>query len=151
MDEAPVAVFVYGTLKRGERNFGVSQQAGWLRSEEGWLEGFQLFHIPRRERLSYSYPAIVEGEGVVWGEVQWFADLGAALKTLDVLEDEGNEYLCIQAEAHLGGTLEHHGFEKGRTVKVWTYVYPDQDAIIRARGIPVPDGVWREADLWAIE
>lgn len=151
MDEAPVAVFVYGTLKRGERNFAVSQRAGWLRSEKGWLRGFQLFHIPRRERLPYSYPAIVEGEGVVWGEVQWFADLGAALKILDVLEDEGREYLRVRAKASLGGVLEQHGFENTTTLRVWTYVYTDWEAIIRARGILVPDGVWREADLWAIE
>ncbi|MER3483746.1 MAG: gamma-glutamylcyclotransferase [Meiothermus sp.] len=146
MDEVPAAVFVYGTLKQGERNFPVSQRAGWLRSERGWLGGFQLFHIPRRERLPYSYPAMARGEGRVWGEVQWFADLETALEALDVLEDEGREYLRIPAEAHLGGTLEHHGFDETPTVQVWTYVYPDQGAINRARGILLPDGVWLESE-----
>lgn len=145
MDEAPTAVFVYGTLKQGERNFHVSERAGWLHSERGWLEGFQLFHIPQRERLSYTYPAMVAGEGQVWGEVQWFADLEAALEVLDVLEDEGNEYIRVQTDAHLGSTLERHGFENAQTLGVWTYVYPHRDAILRARGIRLPDGVWLEA------
>jgi len=145
MNPTPSAVFVYGTLKRGERNFQISERAGWVRSVKAWLEGYQLFHIPRRERLPYTYPAVVQGQGRVWGEVQWFADLEAALRVLDVLEDEGNEYLRISVQAHLGSTLESHGLERPLSLEVWTYVYPHPDAILQARGIPVLDGVWLEA------
>lgn len=130
----PSAIFVYGTLKQGERNFPLSQRAGWVRSEPGWLEGFQLFHIPQRERLPYSYPAIVQGEGRVEGEVQWFKDLELALGVLDPLEDEGSEYLRIPATAQT---------EVG-AVLVWVYVYPSLEAIRRARGILRSGGVWSE-------
>lgn len=131
----PSAVFVYGTLKRGERNFPVSQQAGWVRSEPGWLEGFQLFHIPQREPRPYSYPAIVQADGRVWGEVQCFQDLEYALTVLDQLEDEGQEYLRIPATAHT----------PSGTIRVWVYVYPGLEAIRHAQGILVPGGRWSES------
>ncbi|GEM86352.1 gamma-glutamylcyclotransferase family protein [Meiothermus granaticius] len=151
MQPPPVAVFVYGTLQRGERNFAVSQRAGWLRSERAWVQGFQLFHLPPQEHRPYGYPALVEGEGVVWGEVQWFSDLPAALQLLDELEEEGREYRRIEATALLPGGLEPHGFEPVREVRVWVYAYPDRAAIAQARGVPVPDGLWSEADVWAVE
>mgnify|MGYP001770943262 FL=1 len=128
----PSAVFVYGTLKQGERNFPVSQQAGWKRSESGWLEGFQLFHIPQSRLRPYSYPAIVQADGRVWGEVQWFQDLELALSVLDSLEDEGREYLRIPTTAHT---------EAG-PVLVWVYVYPGLEAIRSAQGILISSGVW---------
>lgn len=133
-DPQPSAVFVYGTLKQGERNFAVSQQAGWVRSEPGWLEGFRLFHIPQRERLPYSYPAIAQGEGRVWGEVQRFKDLEFALSVLDPLEDQGREYLRIPATAQT---------ESGALL-VWVYVYPSLEAIRRAQGILISSGVWSD-------
>ncbi len=134
----PEAVFVYGTLKQGERNFAVSLEAGWIRSEPAYVEGFQLFHIPRRERLPYCYPAVVQGAGRVWGEVQWFADLGQALVSLDILEDEGHEYLRVTTVAHLPGQV-------GK-LPVWIYVYPGLQSIQAASGLWLPDGVWREME-----
>ncbi|WP_147370714.1 gamma-glutamylcyclotransferase family protein, partial [Meiothermus taiwanensis] len=61
--DVPEAVFVYGTLKQGERNFQVSKEAGWLRSAEAYIEGFQLFHIPKGKGRPYAYPGVVPGEG----------------------------------------------------------------------------------------
>jgi len=136
--ELPEAVFVYGTLKQGERNFAVSQEAGWVRSEPAYIQSFQLFHIPRRERLPYSYPAVVEGLGRVWGEVQWFADLGQALVLLDQLEDEGREYLRIPTVAHLLDQAKKH--------PVWIYVYPGVQKVQAVSGLWLPDGVWREVE-----
>lgn len=136
--DVPEAVFVYGTLKQGERNFAVSQQAGWIRSEPAYIEGFQLFHIPQRRRLPYSYPAVVRGSGQVWGEVQWFADLSQALVVLDELEDEGREYLRISTLAHSADQAKQH--------PVWIYVYPGMQNIQAVSGCWLPDGVWREME-----
>lgn len=134
----PVGVFVYGTLKQGERNFSVSQQAGWLRSAAAFVEGFRLFHIPQRERLPYTYPAAIQAQGRVWGEVQWFADLGQALVLLDQLEDEGREYLRIPTVAHLPDQAKKH--------PVWIYVYPGVQSVQAVSGLWLPDGVWREME-----
>lgn len=157
--DVPEAVFVYGTLKRGERNFAVSQQAGWILSEPAYIEGFQLFHIPRRKRLPYSYPAVVQGLGQVWGEVQWFADLSQALVLLDELEDQGREYLRISTIAHLErfpqlgrsacnaivGTVVDHPEEKA-ACSVWVYAYPGLQNVQRVSGLWLPEGVWREME-----
>jgi gamma-glutamylcyclotransferase (GGCT)/AIG2-like uncharacterized protein YtfP len=128
----PVGIFVYGTLKQGERNFMVSRQAGWLRSEAAFVEGFQLYHIPQRERLPYAYPAVVRGEG------QGFADLAQALVLLDPLEDEGREYLRISTLAHSPDQAGQH--------PVWIYVYPGMQSIQAVSGRWLPDGVWREME-----
>jgi len=129
----PEAVFVYGTLKRGQRNFGVARRAGWLRSEAAYIEGFQLYHLPQGGGRLYPYPAVVRGEGRVWGEVQWFAGLAQALSLLDRLEDEGQEYRRIPAWAHT---------ERRGLVRVWLYVYPSLDQVRRAQGRWLPGGVW---------
>ncbi|WP_027882899.1 gamma-glutamylcyclotransferase family protein [Meiothermus rufus] len=136
--DRPEAVFVYGTLKRGERNFAVAKEAGWLRSVEAYIEGFQLFHLPRQRRLGYSYPAVVPGEGRVWGEIQWFADLERALDLLDALEDEGREYL---RKATLAYPLA-----EAPPCWVWVYVYPSRHRVQAASGRWLPAGVWREAE-----
>lgn len=140
--EPPEAVFVYGTLKQGERNFAVSKQAGLVRSEPAYLEGFQLFYIPQRERLPYGYPAVVMAspaspEGRVWGEVQWFADLHRALAILDRLEDLGREYLRSPATAYLCNRAEE-------ACVVWVYTYPSLQSVQRVWGVWLPEGVWGE-------
>ncbi|MCS7058771.1 MAG: gamma-glutamylcyclotransferase [Meiothermus sp.] len=129
----PEAVFVYGTLKQGQRNFEVARRAGWLCSEAAYVEGFQLYHLPRGSGRSYGYPAAVYGEGRVWGEVQWFAELARALLLLDRLEDEGQEYRRVAAWAHTEG--------KGR-VWVWLYVYPSLARVQEAQGRWLPQGFW---------
>jgi gamma-glutamylcyclotransferase (GGCT)/AIG2-like uncharacterized protein YtfP len=137
----PGAIFVYGTLKQGERNFAVSEQAGWVRSEPAYIEGFQLFYIPQRGRLPYGYPAVVASpggrQGRVWGEVQWFADLNLAVAILDRLEDQGREYLRRPATAYLSDRADE-------ACLAWVYVYPSLQSVQRASGVWLPQGVWRE-------
>ncbi|MGK0618725.1 gamma-glutamylcyclotransferase family protein [Meiothermus cerbereus] len=135
--DAPEAVFVYGTLKQGERNFSVSRQAGWVRSELAYIEGFRLFHIPQGDLRPYAYPGVVQGEGRVFGEVQWFADLSHALELLDALEDEGSEYLRIPTTAYLYR-------QAAQPCAVWLYTYPSLQAVQSVSGIWLPEGVWRE-------
>lgn len=135
--DAPEAVFVYGTLQQGERNFQVSKAAGWLRSTQAYIEGFRLFHIPQSDVRPYAYPGVVRGEGRVWGEVQWFADLAYALELLDELEDEGREYHRIPTTAYLGQQAQ-------QACTVWVYTYPSLGAMQSVSGLWLPEGVWRE-------
>ncbi len=135
--ESPEAVFVYGTLKQGERNFEVSRQAGWLRSEPAYLEGFRLYHIPQSDNRPYAYPGVLKGEGRVWGEVQWFADLEQALVLLDQLEDEGSEYRRSPITAYLAE-------RGGAPCRVWVYVYSSPQAMRSVGGLWLPEGVWGE-------
>jgi gamma-glutamylcyclotransferase (GGCT)/AIG2-like uncharacterized protein YtfP len=77
--EEPCAIFVYGTLKRGEINHGLV--APVIRSiERGWVEGV-LYDVGE-------FPAMVEGAGRVHGELMRVAvdDLPGVLRVLDRLE-----------------------------------------------------------------
>jgi gamma-glutamylcyclotransferase (GGCT)/AIG2-like uncharacterized protein YtfP len=142
----PVAVFVYGTLKQGGRNFPVAQRAGWVKAVSGWLEGFDLFNMPRQAQRPYAYPSIVPGESRVFGEVQWFRDLDAACILLDELEDEGGEYFRVITTAYTGA-LEPHGWEVHDQYTVWVYVYRNLQSVLEAGGQPVDDGVWQEEEV----
>lgn len=133
----PEAVFVYGTLKQGQRNFALSRQAGWRCSAEAYIEGFRLFYIPQSPVRPYAYPGVVRGEGRVWGEVQWFADLKQALLLLDELEDEGREYRRIPTTAYLTQPA-------AQPCAVWVYTYPSLQAVQSVRGLWLPEGVWQE-------
>ena len=56
------AVFVYGTLKRGERNHPLVRP--YLhRVLPGFVEGFRLYHLPQGPHRPYAYPGMVPGRG----------------------------------------------------------------------------------------
>ena len=72
-------VFVYGTLMRGMSNHQVlAPYFATVRLAQ--LQGI-LFDLP------YGYPAVIDGNGVVHGELIELVDPKAALITLDKLED----------------------------------------------------------------
>jgi len=138
----PVGVFAYGTLKQGQRNFYVSRQGGWLRSEPAWLEGFQMYELPISAQRQYSYPALIQGKGRVWGEVQYFTDLDQALVLLDELEQEGKEYLRLGVLAHLGTHTEKRGPKMDSLASAWVYMYI-HSTFLQAMGATwIPEGKW---------
>ncbi len=118
-------VFVYGTLKRGERNHALV--AGRVqRVVPGYAEGFALYPLPAGGERPYAYPAMVRGEGRVYGEVLFLP--GEALPLLDALEEEGEEYRRERILVHT---------EEG-PMEAWAYLY------LRDLGeaLPLPKGVW---------
>jgi gamma-glutamylcyclotransferase (GGCT)/AIG2-like uncharacterized protein YtfP len=64
--------------------------------------------------------------------------MGAALKLLDELEDQGGEYRRIEAVAYLDG---------GAVLPVWLYVYANPRNLAGAGGIAVKGQVWRPEDF----
>jgi len=122
-------VFVYGTLKRGERNHPLV--APYLhRVLPGWVEGFRLYHLPQGPHRPYAYPAMVPGEGRVYGEVLCLAP--EALPLLDELEEEGVEYRRVRMVAQ---TPEG-------PVEAWAYLYLGG----LEGALPLPQGVWKGGD-----
>jgi gamma-glutamylcyclotransferase (GGCT)/AIG2-like uncharacterized protein YtfP len=117
-------VFVYGTLKRGERNHALV--APYLhRALPGRVLGYRLFHLEGGGR-PYPYPAMVPGEGWVEGEVLFLDP--EALPLLDELEEEGVEYRRVRVRAETPeGPLE-----------AWAYLYLGD--LEGAR--PLPSGSW---------
>jgi gamma-glutamylcyclotransferase (GGCT)/AIG2-like uncharacterized protein YtfP len=116
------AIFVYGTLKRGE-----IRERCWPREpvkiEEGTVRG-ALYDLG-------PYPALVEGTELVGGEVWHFAaeDLAATLSALDEIEgyrgaaDDLYRRMIVECETIRG------------KARAWTYMYA------RAREMPSRSGV----------
>jgi gamma-glutamylcyclotransferase (GGCT)/AIG2-like uncharacterized protein YtfP len=127
----PSAVFVYGTLKRGQ-----VREKFWprrpLRIEPATVRGLLSDLGP--------YPALVEGDNLVAGELWQFAaqDMPATLAALDEVEGcQGNSddlyrRVVVQCRTAAGD------------VAAWSYFYGRGDEIARARPIPPgADGVCR--------
>jgi gamma-glutamylcyclotransferase (GGCT)/AIG2-like uncharacterized protein YtfP len=120
------AVFVYGTLKRGERNHPLV--VPYLhRVLPGLVEGFRLYHLPQGPHRPYAYPGMVPGEGRVFGEVLFLAP--EALPIMDALEDEGEAYRRVRVRVEA---------EEG-PLEAWAYVYLGG----LEEALPLPQGVWK--------
>lgn len=122
----PAGIFVYGTLKAGERAARLAERAGLLRRVPAVAEGLVLYALPQ------GYPAAVRGHGRVVGELLFFRDLGRALWLLDRYEDAGREYFrrLVRVRTPWGPRL------------AWVYLYPNQAAVQRAGGRRLWHGRW---------
>ena len=96
-------IFVYGTLKKGERAHIFLKDAQFL--GRAFVAGFELYDLGE-------YPGAKRGKGIVKGEV-YLVDKNL-LKLLDEYEEEGKEYrrICVKAK-----------MEDGRSIEAWFYEY----------------------------
>ncbi len=120
-------IFVYGTLKPGERNYFLVK--GVIHTELAYLDGYDLLHFEPE-----GYPAMVPGSrGRVYGFVLTFADIGAALPALDALEGlhlSPPEYERVVVRAQPSGQ------------QVWTYIHINQRRLAGAGVSAVVGGEW---------
>lgn len=122
----PNALFVYGTLMRGASNHRLLR--GAVRFERAHTCG-KLY------ALREGYPALVFGEGAVFGEVAYFDDLVRHLPVLDAYEDfdpgdpEGSLYRRVRCDVNV---------ETGERIAAWCYVMdqPPEGAVL------IPSGRW---------
>lgn len=128
-------LFVYGTLKPGERAFGELCQPFAIATQPAQAQG-RLYHLP------LGYPAMTLESGWVQGVLLTFAN-SAPLGRLDAFEDyypdrpADSEY---QRQRQLVYDLRHQplGF-------AWVYVM-STDRVIALGGRWVPGGEWSEVN-----
>lgn len=125
-------VFVYGTLKPGEKNYDRYCRE-WVLTAETAIALGQLYDLP------CGYPAMTSGRSPVYGFLLSF-DNPDVLLLLDELEDycpnrppEQNEYLRVKVEVY---SLNYQPLGKA-----WAYQM-DLPQVQRLRGIFIPDGKW---------
>jgi gamma-glutamylcyclotransferase (GGCT)/AIG2-like uncharacterized protein YtfP len=130
-------VFVYGTLKPGECNYLRYCEGKVVDALPAIARG-QLFALP------IGYPAMVAGEGTVYGFLLCFAN-SAILDDLDRLEDyhpqrepTENEYQRQEIEI-----CDRHLKPLGTA---WTY-FMLRDRVRTLGGIWLPDGTWENRFL----
>lgn len=128
----PKRVFVYGTLMSGLHNHHLVKPY-LKKSEPGKTVGI-LFDLP------YVYPAIIPGNGTVYGEVMELRDVCEALKVLDRLEGyhgtggPRNLYNRVIQEVETSG---------GEKVLAYLYIWGRPEEL-RDLGNVVPGGDWRD-------
>jgi len=105
------AIFVYGTLKRGYRNHRFMKDAEYI--GEGKIDNFDIYTVGEHA----SYPAIVEGDGEVFGEVYTVTD--RELVHIDRLEGyHGKAYKDNLYDKELVEVKMH-----GKTIKAYVYMW----------------------------
>jgi gamma-glutamylcyclotransferase (GGCT)/AIG2-like uncharacterized protein YtfP len=127
MSDAPVRVFVYGTLMRGcsRRHYLSAGRFDGDASTDGRLISLG------------DYPALINGAGTVRGELYTFTDLPAALDVLDEVEEfdptnpEGSEFVRDAQRVRR---------DDGTELLAWLYIYN------RPRGTApiITSGDWRQ-------
>ena len=127
-----IDVFVYGTLKPGERNYLNYCEGKTIKETKAYTWG-ELYH------LSLGYPAMTEGNKKIEGYLLTFADANI-LTSLDVLEDyararspELNQYYRQQVPVY-NLTDDFLG-------SAWVYLM-SLEKIKQLRGIPLNCGSW---------
>ena len=90
-------VFTYGTLMKGQRNHFYVENSTYL--GDAVLDGYGLYDT------GYGYPAAVMlPDSRVYGEI--YEVDGETKAVMDILEDVGSLYDCVNATAHLDGRDE---------------------------------------------
>ena len=127
--EMSSSCFVYGTLKPGERNYHVAQRGGTFSEEEGFIDGFQLFHLHPE-----NYPAILPGDGRVQGYLLTYKDMDTAMPFLDELE---GTHFDPPLYERVVTTVQPHG------VPAYVYIYCDKSRCSLPTATVVESGVWK--------
>lgn len=133
----PPHVFVYGTLRPGERNAALTTRFGSPTVQRAILPAFQLFNLAPE-----GYPAIVPGTAgqSVRGEVLAYPPevWVQVLPLLDALEGVAETPPLYRRE-RVRVTLV-----RGGAVEAWTYVYARAGRLRRSGAVLVPCGDWSQ-------
>jgi gamma-glutamylcyclotransferase (GGCT)/AIG2-like uncharacterized protein YtfP len=130
-----VAVFVYGTLKRGFHNESAMRGIGVSQVHKALMRGVTLYNLPNPGR-PYPYPALRRGRGATLGELHTLCATrhpNDALMVLDHLEREGFEYVRVRGWVTV----------RGERVRAWVYLYASRAQLHRQKARRDPRVWWR--------
>lgn len=124
-------IFVYGSLMSSFWNHDKVLKNRVRHIVKGKMKG-SLYHLPE------GYPAAVEGDGDIYGEVCTITQ-DKIIKSLDLLEGylgEGQDNLYERQKRLVV-------LENGEEDECWAYIYVNQD-YAKSKGKSVASGDWKE-------
>ncbi|ABG86722.1 gamma-glutamylcyclotransferase family protein [Clostridium perfringens] len=129
-------IFVYGSLRTGFFNYEKYLKGKVIKSELGRVKG-TLYHMSKK-----GYPALIEGDGFVYGEVMTIIDYENVINAIDLMEGylgvnkKNNEYNRIEMDVEILG--------KKSSEKCYVYYYGMNDKDdFENNSILIQDGNWR--------
>ena len=129
-------IFVYGSLRTGFFNYNKYIMGKVNDSKVGKVNG-QLYHMPHK-----GYPALIEGNDEVFGEVMTLKDFEAVMIPMDKMENyygvnnSKNEYNRIVMDVELlDGTTE--------SCYVYYYAMNDKE-IFENNSVYIKNGDWKD-------
>lgn len=131
-------VFVYGTLKPGEANYDYLQ--GKTFSVCDALTRGHLYHLP-----TLGYPALIPGEGTVYGCLLHFIDT-AILEHLDALEGYAPDRPILEND-YQRQQLAVYSLSGAPLGQAWGYVMTPAQ-VEHLGGILLPSGWWSGRELY---
>lgn len=128
-------IFIYGSLKPGEKYAHIAREAGRHNRREGFIDGFALYHLEPE-----GYPAIVPDAsgGRVYGWLLLYPEVDRALALLDDfegLQDTPPPYTREQVTVYLREQCSS-------TETAWVYVYARLERLQQPGALHVPSGRW---------
>jgi len=130
-------IFVYGSLMEGFFNYNTYLKGKVISRKYARTKGI-LYHL-----INKGYPALIEGEGYVYGELIEIKNFKETLMDLDELENyfgdnnRNNEYNRVLREIEV--------LEDGTKHKVFLYMYNcTNKEKMDKENIRIPNGSWRE-------
>lgn len=128
-------IFVYGSLRTGFFNYHKYLLGKVSDTKVGKVKG-KLYHMPHK-----GYPALIDGNDDVFGEVMTLRDFEAVMAPMDEMEnyyginDNRNEYNRVIMDVELlNGTIE--------SCYVYYYAMNDKE-IFDSNSIYVENGDWK--------
>lgn len=126
-------VFVYGSLRQGFWNFQRLLDGKVNSIISGEIKG-SLYHLPE------GYPAAIEGDGNVKGEVLELADddLLVRLDSLEGYKEEGQNNLYERKKVNVR-------LKGGKEISCWVYFYGKGNfQHLKEKGVLITDGDWKK-------
>jgi gamma-glutamylcyclotransferase (GGCT)/AIG2-like uncharacterized protein YtfP len=129
--------FVYGTLLKGYINYERYLHGKIIKIQPARTKG-ELYHL-----IEFGYPAMVEGNDYVYGELIEFEDYTNTVRNIDKMEhyyDEenpNNEYNRMEIEVEL--------LEDGSKELAYAYIYNLKSAEqLKREDIYIKNGNWKK-------
>lgn len=137
LENKEIKIFVYGSLREGFFNYDRYLKGNVIKNKPAKMNNFILYHMPYK-----GYPAVIDGNGEVYGEVMTLSNYHEVMNSVDEMEgfiskgNPNNEYNKELVEVL---------YEDGTKELCYSYIYNKElDVNFNEEAIFIDNGNWKE-------